>query len=150
MAAMTLFLENCLGPKVSPVLSETLFNPSKTLVGVCCIGGIGIVHWHPTAQNLKDSRPSAILLWCSCMRGIPSRWAECPDVFHRIHIHQWSALGDPKADWGRTGGLPCHPKFFRVCFCCGISQICTTFRQDITLELLSYKADVECFSHSTS
>ena len=84
------------------------------------------------------------------MRGIPSRWAECPDVFHRIHIHQWSALGDPKLI-GAGLVIPCHPKLFRVCFCCcGISQICKTFRQDITLELLSYKADVECFSHSTS
>lgn len=91
MAAMTLFFENCGGPKVSPVLSETSFNSSKTL-GVCCIWGIGIVHWHPV-QNLKDSRPSAILLWCSCMRGIPSRWAKCPEVWviRRLGQQDWSS-----------------------------------------------------------
>lgn len=75
------------------------------------------------------------------MRGIPSRWAECPDVFHRIHIHQWSAMEVWWSEsWlGQDWSSYVIPKLFRVCFCCGISQICKTFRQHYHFRALIFQ-----------
>jgi len=83
------------------------------------------------------------------MRGIPSRWAECPveTEFTSINDQLWviqKLIGAGLVD-------------FHVIPSCSESVFVVVFHKSvrpsgniITLELLSFKADIECFPHSTS